>query len=449
MFLYDSAYIVATVARHGIVVSEGKTQVSNKLRLTQCCNRRLFLIVALVLAFFLPSQFFAQTSPASDGKFSASFLGDNPAAVYKIFEKKQGSFAKSEFETSQQFVERIRNLMSGMVLAKSKTALDQIVYTTNVFDQSYDADTETLTVTVKFSSYYGGYGSDTYKQTALVHATSMPWLTNNESFRNWKALELFSNEAKHGSAVGTTAFGGKKRYKIRSYTTFHLALPDSLIPPAQTFKIKIPVEQARIVSRNTRIALTGTTMFPFIAKEKSSDGATITDPEESHFFNYHLFMKPITLSVYDYRTGEVIGAVNLEGPPAPKPAFPSWGAPNVIRMPDGRIRLLPQGESTPLPPTPTATPAKVGVTTGLKILSRPRPGYTDTARNNNVQGTVTLRITFLASGQIGSVTPVKGLPHGLTEQAIAAAKRISFEPEKVDGISQTVTRNLDFSFSIY
>ncbi len=101
------------------------------------------------------------------------------------------------------------------------------------------------------------------------------------------------------------------------------------------------------------------------------------------------------------------------------------------------------GDGDGPPPRPT------GVTQGLKILSKPRPGYTDAARTNNIQGTVILRVTFLASGQIGSISPVKGLPNGLTEQAIAAARRINFEPAKVNGLGQTVTKQIEYSFSIY
>ena len=102
------------------------------------------------------------------------------------------------------------------------------------------------------------------------------------------------------------------------------------------------------------------------------------------------------------------------------------------------------GDDGPPPP-----PRPVGVTQGLKILSKPRPGYTDAARTNNIQGTVILRVTFLASGQIGSISAVKGLPNGLTEQAIAAARRISFEPAKRDGQGQSVTKQIEYSFSIY
>jgi len=89
------------------------------------------------------------------------------------------------------------------------------------------------------------------------------------------------------------------------------------------------------------------------------------------------------------------------------------------------------------------------VTTAMVITSRPRPNYTDEARTNNVQGIVRLRVTFLASGQIGSVSPISTLPHGLTEQAIAAARNIRFEPMKVNGVAQTVTKQVEYTFSIY
>lgn len=95
---------------------------------------------------------------------------------------------------------------------------------------------------------------------------------------------------------------------------------------------------------------------------------------------------------------------------------------------------------------PSAPPR---VTQPLKILAKQKAAYTDAARTNGVQGTVTLRVTFLSSGGIGSITTVKGLPHGLTEQAIAAARNIRFEPEMVNGQPRTTTRPVSFTFNIY
>ena len=91
----------------------------------------------------------------------------------------------------------------------------------------------------------------------------------------------------------------------------------------------------------------------------------------------------------------------------------------------------------------------VGVTQALRIISKPKATYTDAARQNAVQGNVTLRITFNANGSIGSITPVSGLGYGLTEQAIAAARRIQFEPAKVNGVPQTVSKTFQYGFTIY
>lgn len=104
------------------------------------------------------------------------------------------------------------------------------------------------------------------------------------------------------------------------------------------------------------------------------------------------------------------------------------------------------GDGAPprIPPKPVAP-----VVEPFKILSKPRANYTDTARQNQVTGVVRVRVQFLPSGAIGSVTPLNSLPYGLTEQAIAAAKQIRFEPQKANGSPVAVTKVIEYSFSIY
>ncbi len=89
------------------------------------------------------------------------------------------------------------------------------------------------------------------------------------------------------------------------------------------------------------------------------------------------------------------------------------------------------------------------LTNGLTLLYKPRPGYTDGARDRNTQGTVMLKVDFLANGGIGEVSVVKALPSGLTEQAISAAKRIAFLPQRSNGSAVTVTKQVEYTFSIY
>ena len=110
---------------------------------------------------------------------------------------------------------------------------------------------------------------------------------------------------------------------------------------------------------------------------------------------------------------------------------------------DGDGDNLPQVKPSPKPPTP------VGPTEGVKILSKPRANYTDAARQNQVQGKVVLRVTFSANGSIGAISVVSGLGNGLTEQAIAAARGIRFEPAKRGGVPYTVSKPVEYTFTIY
>ena len=94
-------------------------------------------------------------------------------------------------------------------------------------------------------------------------------------------------------------------------------------------------------------------------------------------------------------------------------------------------------------------PSVAKVTTPLKIIFKPKATYTDQARTQNVQGSVTLKITLMANGSVGSITPVSRLPYGLTEQAIAAARQIKFEPKKVNGVPVSTTVTFQYGFNIY
>lgn len=85
----------------------------------------------------------------------------------------------------------------------------------------------------------------------------------------------------------------------------------------------------------------------------------------------------------------------------------------------------------------------------IQIFSKVSPNYTDAARRNGVEGVVRLKITFLATGVIGSITPVLSLPDGLTESAIAAAREIKFNPPTRNGVPYNLSKLVEYHFSIY
>ena len=101
-------------------------------------------------------------------------------------------------------------------------------------------------------------------------------------------------------------------------------------------------------------------------------------------------------------------------------------------------------------PTPTAEPTPTDPNvTPLKITTKPRPAYTDTARSKNVQGTIVLLVLFRSDGRIGRPLALKRLGSGLDESAFRAASAIRFEPKRINGKPVSVVRPVEFSFAIY
>ena len=85
----------------------------------------------------------------------------------------------------------------------------------------------------------------------------------------------------------------------------------------------------------------------------------------------------------------------------------------------------------------------------VRILEKPEPGYTEAARRNETNGTVVLSVVFTASGQVTDIKVIHGLPDGLSELAVAAAKRIKFKPAMIYGRAVSTYMQLEYNFNLY
>ncbi len=64
---------------------------------------------------------------------------------------------------------------------------------------------------------------------------------------------------------------------------------------------------------------------------------------------------------------------------------------------------------------------------------REPPEYTQTAIRARIQGTIILLVAIDEGGRVGGVSVIKGLPHGLTESTVTAARKMMCEPATKDG----------------
>ncbi|MGI8917186.1 MAG: TonB family protein [Pyrinomonadaceae bacterium] len=89
------------------------------------------------------------------------------------------------------------------------------------------------------------------------------------------------------------------------------------------------------------------------------------------------------------------------------------------------------------------------VTTKARVLAKPEPRYTEEARRAQIVGTVVLRVVFSADGIIRHVLVIRGLPFGLNERAIEAARGIRFTPATIDGVPVSMFVQVEYNFYLY
>lgn len=88
-------------------------------------------------------------------------------------------------------------------------------------------------------------------------------------------------------------------------------------------------------------------------------------------------------------------------------------------------------------------PAETSVGASSRALSKEERAA---AKRQKLEGIVQLRITFLASGEIGEVRVISGLTDALNRQAIASARKIKFEPRIKDGKPVSVSKIVEYTF---
>jgi TonB family protein len=135
-------------------------------------------------------------------------------------------------------------------------------------------------------------------------------------------------------------------------------------------------------------------------------------------------------------------------------------AKNVARLQADREATQKSEEAPPTPPKSASEQGQPGapraqvfspreVERKAVLIARAHPRYTEEARQQQVSGTVVLRAVFSSSGEVTGIRAVSGLPYGLTERAIAAARRMVFIPAMKDGrfVSQYI--QIEYNFSLY
>jgi protein TonB len=112
------------------------------------------------------------------------------------------------------------------------------------------------------------------------------------------------------------------------------------------------------------------------------------------------------------------------------------------------------GEAKPAPPPPPAPeptegPLRVGGDVKAPVaINRAKPDYTELARKAHVNGVVVVEAIVNRQGEVEQVKVLKGLPMGLSEQAVDAVKKWRFKPGTLNGEPVDVIFTLTVTFTL-
>lgn len=124
--------------------------------------------------------------------------------------------------------------------------------------------------------------------------------------------------------------------------------------------------------------------------------------------------------------------------------------PDSIEVVDGPGLPYEDGEPAPSddPPTQKLFIGKA-VDRKARLAMKPEPSYTEEARQKQITGTVVLKVVFSRNGSVTNIRTVSGLPYGLTEKAIDAARKMRFIPAIKDGKYVSMWMQLEYNFNLY
>jgi hypothetical protein len=215
-----------------------------------------------------------------------NYRGHSLINVWAALHKRGQQFRKSEYETSEAWNSRSEKLKARPLIG-SASMLSQFAFQAYDVDAFYNADAETISVTVS-------------PVDALYDKMNGIPLPAFRSILGWK------NIAQLGSFVGSNAFGVKRRIRAEVEQFYFMTFPETQLNLADTFTIEnVGAERARLIKPQIRVLIVGKLQEPYMGVSSDQIDATLSDPVQTTSHDLYLYFKPEAIWFYNLRTGEV------------------------------------------------------------------------------------------------------------------------------------------------
>jgi protein TonB len=222
-----------------------------------------------------------------------------------------------------------------------------------------------------------------------------------------------------------------------------------------------------------KVTAEGKTIHAFLSSKAAPPPPPPPPPPASHAASTPKIVKPVqipqTAFVQPREIPKEIPKVNIPTPtnlaqvdPTPAtstdpPGAQEGGVPGGVPggvvggQVGGTVGGTGEGEAKPAPPPPEPSegPLRVGGDVKAPVaINRAKPDYTDSARKAHTTGVVIVEAIVSKQGQVEQVKVLKGLPMGLSEQAVEAVKKWRFHPGTLNGEPVEVIFTLTVNFTL-
>jgi TonB family protein len=360
---------------------------------------RALIVITLILIFGILT--FGQSIPLDSNNLPVNFKPNDSATVIIALEKSKGNSQKGEFETTEQYNNRIKNQVK---LEGNKTVDDffYFLYPASKLSK-YDADTQEFTIEIPTESYVK---------------------LDNSKFYPTVKEKYFSVELKEpivrndGTSSATNAYGAritvtkssifKQRLVFTNLKTVEGGEVTLLGDPKLVAKFSLSLAKAKDAKQNLALLYITKLVTPYFETKADLQEATLTKPTEILKTSYYLVGSVIEIWVIDTSSGAVLSKL--------KPS-------------DGLF----------------TNPISQTVLVAGKVIFNPKPEYPEKARAVRAAGAVRVEIEIDEGGNVTFAKAVSGhtLLRAISEETALKAK---FTPSTKGGKPVKTTGVLVYNF---
>lgn len=244
-------------------------------------------------------QYSTQPFDLSITSLPANYLGHNLTEIYNRLAEVEKASVKGEFETTEQFRQRIATEASKPLIASlNRQSIFAFVIAGFKLESKYDADQQMMNVKADLSRVRKGVGLDDESKMSLL------WSITNRS---------------NDSYTGSNAYGAQATIERKVADFYNIAFMNyEQFPVVKTFlyrdyvkdisfsaDIKMDVQKAMKAKENLRLLVACRLVEPYTIEGASYSKPTISNPRENFFRSYSLNTELLELWVFDASTGEV------------------------------------------------------------------------------------------------------------------------------------------------